>query len=243
MIKFFRRIRYGLMEKNKTGKYFKYAIGEIVLVVIGILIALSINNWNENRLKSNKEALILENIHKEFVANKKQLDTVVFYHRRIVESCEKLISKFPIDIKNEELDSISFFLGGVFAVYTFNPLQASVTSLTNTSTFDIIKNRELRDLLISWNDLVKDYQEEEIQIKEYQNAYNEFFNKNFDYGFNLRDKRTNLEILQTFEFENKIQDRHDTLKEIVEGSGELQILYNSIDDIIKLTSQTDFNEK
>jgi len=43
MIKFFRKIRYDLMEKNKTKKYFKYAIGEIVLVVIGILIALSIN--------------------------------------------------------------------------------------------------------------------------------------------------------------------------------------------------------
>ena len=49
MIKFFRKIRYELMEKNKTGKYLKYAIGEIILVVIGILIALSINNWNENR--------------------------------------------------------------------------------------------------------------------------------------------------------------------------------------------------
>jgi len=49
MIKFFRKIRYDLMEKNKTGKYFKYAIGEIVLVVIGILIALQINNWNENQ--------------------------------------------------------------------------------------------------------------------------------------------------------------------------------------------------
>ena len=47
MINFFRKIRYDLMEKNKTGKYLKYAIGEIVLVVIGILIALSINNWNE----------------------------------------------------------------------------------------------------------------------------------------------------------------------------------------------------
>jgi hypothetical protein len=44
MIKFFSKLRYGLMEKNKTGKYLKYAIGEIVLVVIGILIALSINN-------------------------------------------------------------------------------------------------------------------------------------------------------------------------------------------------------
>lgn len=49
MIKFFRKIRYDLMEKNKTGKYLKYAIGEILLVVIGILIALSINNWNEQK--------------------------------------------------------------------------------------------------------------------------------------------------------------------------------------------------
>ena len=56
MIKFFRKIRYDLMEKNKTGKYFKYAIGEIILVVLGILIALQINNWNENR-----KALITEN--------------------------------------------------------------------------------------------------------------------------------------------------------------------------------------
>ncbi|WP_430468253.1 DUF6090 family protein [Winogradskyella ouciana] len=55
MIKFFRKIRYDLMEKNKTGKYFKYAIGEIILVVIGILIALQINNWNEQR-KDNKRA-------------------------------------------------------------------------------------------------------------------------------------------------------------------------------------------
>tara|TARA_R110002072_G_scaffold1380_2_gene11561 strand:- start:6890 stop:7639 length:750 start_codon:yes stop_codon:yes gene_type:complete len=49
MIKFFRKIRQNLIMENKTGKYFKYAIGEIILVVIGILIALQINNWNENR--------------------------------------------------------------------------------------------------------------------------------------------------------------------------------------------------
>ena len=52
MIKFFRRIRYNLMEKNKTGKYLKYAIGEIVLVVIGILIAVSINSkYNINFIR------------------------------------------------------------------------------------------------------------------------------------------------------------------------------------------------
>jgi hypothetical protein len=51
MIKFFRKIRYDLLEKNKTGKYFKYAFGEIILVVIGILIAVQINNWNTERVQ------------------------------------------------------------------------------------------------------------------------------------------------------------------------------------------------
>ena len=64
MIKIFRKIRQNLVMENKTGRYFKYAIGEIILVVIGILIALQINNWNEARLKSNKESQILASIHK-----------------------------------------------------------------------------------------------------------------------------------------------------------------------------------
>ena len=51
MIKFFRRIRQNLVMENKTGKYFKYAFGEIVLVVLGKLIALQINNLNPNRIE------------------------------------------------------------------------------------------------------------------------------------------------------------------------------------------------
>jgi len=62
MIKYFRRIRYDLMEKNKTGKYLKYAIGEIVLVVVGILIALSINNWNDNRKNNNLKQAYVKNL-------------------------------------------------------------------------------------------------------------------------------------------------------------------------------------
>jgi len=62
MIKFFRHIRKSLLTENKTGKYFKYAIGEIVLVVIGILIALSINNWNQVRIQNNKVLKIHQRI-------------------------------------------------------------------------------------------------------------------------------------------------------------------------------------
>lgn len=60
MKKLFRKIRQNLVMENKTGKYFKYAIGEFVLVVIGILIALQINNWNEYEKAKTKEVYVLK---------------------------------------------------------------------------------------------------------------------------------------------------------------------------------------
>ncbi len=73
MIKFFRRIRYDLMEKNKTGKYIKYAIGEIILVVIGILIALGLNNWNEDRKSVRTSKILLKEIVEDL-----KTDTIAF---------------------------------------------------------------------------------------------------------------------------------------------------------------------
>ncbi|MGB5481605.1 MAG: DUF6090 family protein, partial [Eudoraea sp.] len=67
MIKFFRKIRQNLLMENKTGKYFKYAIGEIVLVVIGILIALQINNWNESSKQRIEEVRLLEKVSIDLV--------------------------------------------------------------------------------------------------------------------------------------------------------------------------------
>ena len=86
MIKFFRKIRYDLMGKNKTrpngssgraGKYLKYAIGEIVLVVIGILIALQINNWNENRKALIKENSLYSSIVSDLEVDKDKLKVVL----------------------------------------------------------------------------------------------------------------------------------------------------------------------
>ncbi|OIQ36706.1 MAG: hypothetical protein BM563_10345, partial [Bacteroidetes bacterium MedPE-SWsnd-G1] len=62
MIKFFRKIRQQLLNEGKTSKYFKYAIGEIVLVVIGILIALQINTWNQQSLNNIESSSIVLSI-------------------------------------------------------------------------------------------------------------------------------------------------------------------------------------
>ncbi|WP_152604768.1 DUF6090 family protein [Psychroserpens jangbogonensis] len=238
MIKFFRKIRYDLMGKNKTGKYLKYAIGEVILVVIGILIALSINDWNENRLKSNKEKIVLANIHKEFNENKMQLDSVLYWHRKIHFSCSKIMSLFPIKSKPEPevLDSLSVYLWDSYGGHTFNPSQSSINALMSTSSFDIINDKSLRNLLISWNDLVEDYQEEEQYSRNYVwNQYDPYMSKHFDWNFNLKDSRNNFAVLQTLEFEYKVKSRHDFVDQILTSSGELKILKETLDKIIELT--------
>ncbi len=68
--------------ENKTGKYFKYAIGEVILVVIGILIALSINNWNENLKSQAKELKIIKELKTDLISNKNRLkDKLEFFKK------------------------------------------------------------------------------------------------------------------------------------------------------------------
>ncbi|MFH4968053.1 DUF6090 family protein [Gaetbulibacter sp. M240] len=82
MIKFFRKIRYKLIEKNKTGKYLKYAIGEIFLVVIGILIALSINNWNEQRKAQQSEIELLNRILIDLQIDENRINDHIQYYKK-----------------------------------------------------------------------------------------------------------------------------------------------------------------
>ena len=104
MIKFFRKIRQNLLMENKTGKYFKYAIGEIVLVVIGILIALSINNWNENR----KNKTLVDTYKKSLIENLAK-DSLNVHNKliKINEDLEKIENfEYRVSASNEPFDTI-----------------------------------------------------------------------------------------------------------------------------------------
>ena len=92
MIKFFRRIRKQLLTENKFSKYLLYAIGEIVLVVVGILIALSINNWNEWKKERIKEREILIDMAENLETNIKALDDDIEYLHLLNKSSEIIIS-------------------------------------------------------------------------------------------------------------------------------------------------------
>ena len=158
MIKFFRKIRFDLMEKNKTGKpawpagrYFKYAIGEIVLVVIGILIALQINNWNQQRIQNESEQLAIKNLKQDFEYNYRTLDSI------LTETKENIESQFLIlnntGNKRGTITKVEFnnALNDLADINEFYPRNGYLDDLINSGNLGILKNQELRNKLSSWN--------------------------------------------------------------------------------------------
>ena len=175
MIKFFRKIRYNLMSENKTGKYLKYAIGEIVLVVIGILIALSINNWNENRKSSNAEAKALVELLAEFKKN--QIDLMRVY--RIKTNAGKRLNRYLHRINNDSVpDSEKSYVYKGVGTNTWNTQYTVLNSLLSSGAINNIKNDSLKHLLTTWNDYTDDYLEQQ----------DDYFTTVRDFSNYLRDK-------------------------------------------------------
>ena len=108
MIKFFRKIRQNLLSEGKTGKYFKYAIGEIILVVIGILIALQINNWNESRKQFTSEKEFITSVKYDLKQDKAFIQLIIELIEPRIEAYKILNSDLPnlYDNDRKSLDSI-----------------------------------------------------------------------------------------------------------------------------------------
>jgi hypothetical protein len=157
MIKFFRKIRQNLVMENKTGKYFKYAIGEIILVVIGILIALQINNWNQNRNNSNEEKTILIALKIEISENQGILAKELKRHDdalRLIKELSNNISPEPKEIGIKRLDSLMFSLGWLPG---YTPKEGVINSILASGKISLIKNNDLNSKLAAWSSLLNHY--------------------------------------------------------------------------------------
>jgi hypothetical protein len=164
MLKFFRHVRQQLIQENKMSKYFKYAIGEIVLVVIGILIALQINNWNENRKQRNQEQLILNKLAVDLQNDIKlvndQITNTEFFKEEF-KSCLDILSSQ----KQTTLEQFNEHFSGILFMASFDINETTFNSITESRTIDYIKNKQLVDSLNtfynsnykSWDNAQKEY--------------------------------------------------------------------------------------
>jgi len=155
MFKFFRRIRFDLMEKNNAGKYFKYAIGEILLVVIGILIALSINNWNQERIQKLEEQTIVKNIHTEYLQNKTILKRRIEENKLCEAALRQLMNNIGKDddyLKKQNVDSLLFY---AFDPPIFRPSENTISGLIQSGRLELLQNQELVNLIYNWGRTMK----------------------------------------------------------------------------------------
>jgi len=155
MLRFFRNIRQRLLTDNKFSKYLLYAVGEILLVVIGILIALQINNWNEDQKAIKAEKLILKNLAQEFRSNKRELLRQKAIILNCFESNRVLMSYFEKDkelLQQFNLDSLIY---NSIEFDQYNPSENAIQDLLQSGRFDLISNDSLKNLLFDWTRTLK----------------------------------------------------------------------------------------
>jgi hypothetical protein len=136
------------MNQNKTTKYFKYAIGEIILVVIGILIALQINNWNEARKNKTFETEILTQVQANLIKDKLSLQEISSNFQKAIASSNKILESNWTD---QDKDSLKYWLGDVIQFDRFQPL-TNAYEVLKSKGLDQVQNKELRFLLGTYYD-------------------------------------------------------------------------------------------
>jgi len=163
MIGFFRRIRKKLAIENRFIQYSRYAFGEIVLVMVGILLALQVNNWNEFRKDRIQEQEVLEQLKEEFESNLKQLESKIVMRNIVIESSRKLL--MYIDNPDSAVsDSILFNLARGGLRPTFDPIK---NDLVSSNKLSLIQNNKLRKLLSQWESNYHQLNEEEWFWRDY----------------------------------------------------------------------------
>jgi hypothetical protein len=160
MIKFFRKIRQNLLMENKTGKYLKYAIGEIILVMIGILLALQVNNWNEGRKNDQKESHLIKNIIEDLSLDSVQINQTLDELTNQMQVVDDLIAKAMDSEKILNYNS----MGLVRYSSDFRPISQrnhaeSVSNLENEFTRKILQNYFLKedqalDMFMEYEDII-----------------------------------------------------------------------------------------
>ena len=149
MLTFLRKVRKSLIETSSTRKYLLYAIGEILLVMVGILLALQVNNWNEWRKDRRKESNYLKDIKADLQMDTIELNSIIKSSQRRLSIYHALDQDFNLNdelkiaIQENEYSFRALFNRGI----SYRPIKGSYSSLISDGQSKLIQNRQLFNLV------------------------------------------------------------------------------------------------
>jgi len=149
-----------LLSEDRYSVYLLYASGEIILVVIGILFALQIDNWKENHNIRKTEQLLLGNLKLEIEANQERLNEAMLYHAKSREGAKRILEFYggvnPL-VDYQEVDSL---LALIQWAWTYDPSMGGLNSIKMSGHLNSVQNAELRALITNYEDRINDAKEE-----------------------------------------------------------------------------------
>ena len=153
--------------ENKTGKYLKYAIGEILLVIIGILIAVSINGWNEDRKLKKGEQSILKDLKQEMIINLKALEFAIEENEKSFQTAIEMRALFKDRAAFDKLTDSMFYekIRKLNWNVTYDSQNGILNSIISSGQINQLSNKELKYLLASLKELTTDALENSMNIE------------------------------------------------------------------------------
>jgi uncharacterized protein with PQ loop repeat len=152
MIKLFRKIRQNMIKENKASKYLLYAIGEIILVVIGILIALQLNNWNIERLNKIEEQSYLKAIKTDLTKDALRLKQLVSNIDIQLTTLEQIRKRLTSD--STTINQNVAFTNSLLTTFSFLPEKATIEDLKSSGKLNLLANKIVKDTLLSYYNYV-----------------------------------------------------------------------------------------
>jgi len=164
MIKFFRKIRQNLLTEGKTGKYFKYAIGEILLVVIGILIAVQVNDLNNDQKDKKMEQRYISDLMQDLKADSIAIAQFIKNSDEQVRTKNNIVSYY--NGQSYPKDSLVYYFEQQWKpIYNFTPILTTLEEMKSTGRISVISNLDLRRLILDT------YNKYEVHIKNNEGIY------------------------------------------------------------------------
>lgn len=156
---------FRLFTVRSTGKFIGYAAGEILLVVIGILLAMKINDWNEQRKEHAKEKVFLKALTVETENNLAQLQSVLFYNTKSKDAAYRLLQIYNDGYEQVDKLMIDSLLAQVQWIWTFDPDLSVLKSIKANANIETIQNPAIQQYVNSFEETVKDAEEESQVLK------------------------------------------------------------------------------
>ncbi len=197
MSRLFNKFRRQLLPRNRITKYLLYTIGEIIIVIFGILIALQVDTWNSEREAREEAKVFLTQLKNEFLANREQLVQKVQMRDKALKSARELLSFVDGASEYNTPTEVDSLLAVALPVYTFDPSLGVLNQLTSTDKLTLVRNETLNDTLSYWNSMIQDFKEDEDMYNSYNhNHFRPFLYKNYN-ARNIINSRIRYRVINS----------------------------------------------